>query len=192
MSKGSHTTMETKDTVELSCIEPVETPESETSEAESTASLTLEEQLAAKEKEARENWDRFLRERADLENYRKRVNREKEELLNYGNKSLIEEILPIVDNLERALEHASDDGMTAVVEGIRMTHSMLVGALKKFGVTPIEAAGAVFDPAFHQAMAQVPTEEHPPNTVVQEFQKGYLLKERLLRPAMVTVSTAVK
>lgn len=152
----------------------------------------LEAQLAAKEKECRENWDRYLRERADLENYRKRVNREKEELLNYGTKSLIEEILPVVDSLERALVHANEDGLSAVVEGIRMTHCMLVAALKKFGVTPVEAAGAPFDPAFHQAMSQVATDEHPPNTVVEEFQKGYLLKERLLRPAMVSVSAPPK
>lgn len=183
--------METKDTVELSGIEPVEGLESEPA-AETADELSIEERLAAKEKEARENWDRFLRERADMENYRKRVNREKEELLNYGNKSLIEEILPIVDNLERALGHASEDGMTAVVEGIRMTHSMLMAALKKFGVTPVDTAGAAFDPAFHQAMAQVPTDEHSPNTVVQEFQKGYMLKERLLRPAMVSVAAALK
>jgi molecular chaperone GrpE len=184
--------MEPKDTVELSSIEPEISLETGTAAPDSSETSSLEEQLAAKEKEARENWDRFLRERADLENYRKRVNREKEELLNYGNKSLIEEILPIVDNLERALDHASEDGMTAVVEGIRMTHSMLIGALKKFGVTPVESNGVAFDPAFHQAMAQVPTDEHAPNTVVQEFQKGYLLKERLLRPAMVTVATPVK
>jgi len=154
--------------------------------------IQLQEQLAAKEIEVRDNWDRFVRERADLENYRKRANREKEELLNYGNKSLIEEILPIVDNLERALAHATEDGQSAVVEGIRMTHVMLVAALKKFGVTPLESVGVIFDPAFHQAMAQVPTDEHPPNTVVEEFQKGYLLKERLLRPAMVTVATPAK
>lgn len=152
----------------------------------------LREQLTAKDLEVRDNWDRFVRERADLENYRKRANREKEELLNYGNKSLIEEILPIVDNLERALAHATEDGQSAVVEGIRMTHVMLVAALKKFGVTPLEAVGTTFDPAFHQAMAQVPTDELTPNTVVEEFQKGYLLKERLLRPAMVTVATPVK
>jgi molecular chaperone GrpE len=152
----------------------------------------LEQQLAAKEKECHENWDRFLRERADLENYRKRASREKEELLNYCTKSLIEEILPVVDNLERALAHVGDNGDSAVVEGIRMTHCMLLAALKKFGVTPVEAAGAPFDPAYHQAMSQVPTDEHPPNTVVQQFQKGYLLKERLLRPAMVSVATAPK
>lgn len=152
----------------------------------------LEEQLAAKEAECRENWDRFVRERADLENYRKRVNREKEELLNYGTKSLMEEILPVVDNLERALSHASENGLAGLVEGVQMTHGMLIAALKKFGVTPLESAGAAFDPSFHQAMTQIPTDQHPPNTVVEEFQKGYLLKERLLRPAMVSVATAPK
>jgi molecular chaperone GrpE len=152
----------------------------------------LEEQLAAKEKECRENWDRFLRERADLENFRKRASREKEELLNYCTKSLIEEILPVVDSLERALGHVSEEGDSAVVEGIRMTHGMLVAALRKFGVTAVETAAAPFDPAFHQAMSQVPTDQYPPNTVVQEFQKGYLLKDRLLRPAMVSVSAAPK
>lgn len=152
----------------------------------------LEEQLAAKEKECRENWDRFLRERADLENFRKRSSREKEELLNYCTKSLIEEILPVVDNLERALTHVGEEVDSAVVEGIRMTHSMLLAALKKFGVTAVEATGAPFDPAFHQAMTQVQSDLHPPNTVVEEFQKGYLLKERLLRPAMVSVSASPK
>ena len=152
----------------------------------------LEEQLAAKEKECRENWDRFVRERADLENYRKRANREKEELLNYGTKSLIEEILPVVDNMERALVHAGEESLPAVVEGIRMTHGMLMTVLRKFGVTPVESAGAPFDTAFHQAMSQVETDEHPPNTVVEEFQKGYMMKDRLLRPAMVSVSTPPK
>ncbi|MDD2365686.1 MAG: nucleotide exchange factor GrpE [Desulfuromonadaceae bacterium] len=182
--------MEQKDTAE--------TPPDAVFDAENASGITIpdvemtvEERLAAKEKECKENWDRFLRERADLENYRKRVGREKEELLNYGNKSLLEEILPIIDNLERALAHASEDGMDAVVEGIRMTHAMLLAAIKKFNVTPIEAVGKPFDSAFHQAMAQVPTDQHEPNTVVEEYQKGYMLKERLLRPSMVTVATAL-
>ena len=175
------------------CVNELEASE-ETAPAVEIAATeeTVEEQLAAREKEARDNWDRFVRERADLENYRKRVNREKEELLNYGNKSLIEEILPVVDSMERALAHASEDGQAAVVEGIRMTHGMLIAALRKFGVTPIESVGTPFDSAFHQAMAQVPSDDYPPNTVVEEYQKGYLLKERLLRPAMVTVSTPAK
>lgn len=184
--------METKDTVELTSKEAPEEIENNTAANAADTSMSLEEQLAAKEKEAGENWDRFLRERADLENYRKRVNREKEELLNYGTKSLIEEILPVVDNLERAIAHASEDGLGALVEGVRMTHGMLLSALKKFGVSPLEAAGAAFDPAFHQAMVQVPSDEHAPNTVIEELQKGYMLKERLLRPAMVTVSSTAK
>jgi len=160
--------------------------------AQTDVMTELQAQLTAKEAEAAANWDKFLRERADLENYRKRVNKEKEELLNYGNKSLIEDILPVLDSLERALAHATEDGLGALVEGIRMTHGMLLTTLRKFGVTPVESAGAVFDPAFHQAMAQVPTDDYPANTVVEEYQKGYLLKERLLRPAMVTVAVAPK
>jgi molecular chaperone GrpE len=184
--------MEQKDTVEITPPDAVFDSENVTGISIPEGELSLEEQLAAKDKEAKENWDRFLRERADLENYRKRVGREKEELLNYGNKSLLEEILPIIDNLERALTHASEDGIGAVVEGIRLTHTMLLSAVKKFNVTPIEAVGAPFDSAFHQAMAQVATDQHEPNTVVEEYQKGYMLKERLLRPAMVTVAAAVK
>lgn len=164
----------------------------ETNKEEAVSEPTVAELLAAKEQEARDNWDKFIRERADLENYRKRVNREKEELLNYGNKSLLEEILPVVDNLERALSHADEESPSALVEGIRMTHGILISALKKFGVTPVESIGQPFNPDFHQAMTQVPSDQHPANTVVDEFQKGYLLKERLLRPAMVSVSTAVK
>ena len=189
-AKGNQN-MEQTDSVDIEKPEAAAEGTAQDSAASGTL-LTLEEQLAAKEKEARENWDRFLRERADLENYRKRVGREKEELLNYGNKSLLEEILPIIDNLERALAHVSEDGLGAVVEGIRMTHTMLLTTLKKFNVTPIEAVGAPFDSAYHQAMAQVPTDQHEPNTVVEEYQKGYLLKERLLRPSMVTVATPVK
>jgi molecular chaperone GrpE len=169
--------------------EPTETTEPTTPEEQISH---LKELLAAKEVESRENWDRFVRERADLENYRKRTNREKEELLNYGTKSLIEEILPVVDSLERALVHANEDDISAVVEGIRMTHGILLSALKKFGVTPVESAGTTFNPEFHQAMTQVPTDQTPPNTVVEEFQKGYMLKDRLLRPTMVSVSTAPK
>lgn len=184
--------MKPKDIVEISPPETVADEENISDTHAPEGGLPLEEQLAAKEKEARENWDRFLRERADLENYRKRVGREKEELLNYGNKSLLEEILPVIDSLERALAHASEDGLGAVVEGIRMTHAMLLTALKKFNVIPIEAVGAPFDSAFHQAMAQVPTDQHEPNTVVEEYQKGYMLKERLLRPSMVTVAAPVK
>jgi len=149
----------------------------------------LEETLAVKEAEARNNWDKFLRERADLENYRKRVQREKEEILKYGNESLILEILPVIDNVERALSHASEEPHVAIIEGIRLTHAMLLSTLKKFGVTPIETAqGCPFDPSFHQAMHQVASSEFPPNSVVEELQRGYMINDRLLRPALVSVA----
>lgn len=162
--------------------------------AEETASAgerlkQLEEALAVKEAEAAANWDKFVRERADLENYRRRVQKEKEELLKYGNESLLLEILPVLDNMERALAHSGEESQNAVIEGVRMTHTMLLGALKKFGVSPIETGrGTAFDPAFHQAMCQVESDDLPANTVVEELQKGYVLNERLLRPAMVSVT----
>jgi molecular chaperone GrpE len=162
----------------------------ETAESPTDSTMVeLREALAAKEAEARNNWDKFLRERADLENYRKRVQKEKEEILKYGNESLIMEILPVIDNMERALSHASEESPEAVMEGVRLTHTMLLSTLKKFGVTPIEiTVGCPFDPAYHQAMHQVESGEVPPNTVVEELQRGYMIHDRLLRAAMVSVA----
>lgn len=148
----------------------------------------LQSQLAIKEAEAAANWDKFVRERADLENYRKRTQREKEELIKYGNETLLMEILPAVDNMERALDHLDPESNDQVIIGVRMTLDMLVSALKKFGVTPVSAEkGGVFDSAHHQAMGQV-VSDLPANSIAEVFQKGYLLNERLLRPAMVMVS----
>ena len=148
----------------------------------------LEAKLAAKEAEAAANWDKFVRERADLENYRKRASREKEELIKYGNETLLTEILPAMDNLERALDHLDSECSDPVIVGVKMTLDMLAAALKKFGVAPVPAdKGGAFDPALHQAMGQVAS-EFPANSIAEVFQKGYLLNERLLRPAMVMVS----
>jgi molecular chaperone GrpE len=148
----------------------------------------LAAKLAEKEAEAAANWDKFLRERADLENYRKRVQKEKEEILKYGNESLLTEILPAVDNMERALDHLDPDNADPVVVGIRMTLDMLTAALKKFGVVQIVTEkGGEFDSALHQAMAQVES-DFPANSIAEVLQKGYTLNERLLRPAMVMVS----
>jgi len=152
----------------------------------------LEESLSAKEAEAATNWDKYLRERADLENYRRRVQKEKEDLMKYGNECLLLEILPVLDNMERALDHASEESLSAVIEGINITRNMLLSVLKKFGVEPIESKGVIFDSAFHQAMCQIEHDEIAPNTVIEEFQKGYMLNDRLLRPAMVSVAAVPK
>jgi len=186
-SGGHKTTENNKDVAERETV-PVAVEGSSEQSAEERI-MDLENALAAKEAEALNNWDKFVRERADLENYRKRVQREKEEILKYGNESLLLEILPVIDSMERALSHASEEPHMAVIEGVRLTHAMLLSTLKKFGVTPIEtSSGCAFDPAFHQAMRQVETTELPPNTVVEELQKGYLINDRLLRAALVSVA----
>ncbi len=152
----------------------------------------LQDALAAKEAEAAANWDKYLRERADLENFRRRAQKDKEDLMKYGNECLLLEILPVMDNMERALSHASEESLAAVIEGVNLTRAMLLGVLKKFGVEPVETKGAAFDPAYHQAMFRIESADVAPNTIVEEFQKGYLLNERLLRPAMVSVAGAPK
>ncbi len=183
------------DSEELTVMqENLEIPELSAAGEESAAERIkqLEEELARKEAEAAANWDKFVRERADLENFRKRALRDKEDLLKYGNESLLLEILPVIDNMERALAHASEESMVAVIQGIELTLSMLQSAAKKFGVTPIDAKGKMFDPAYHQAMTQVESEDHVANTVLDEFQKGYMLNDRLLRPALVSVAAGPK
>jgi molecular chaperone GrpE len=150
-----------------------------------------EQLLAEARAEAAKNWDLYLRERADLENFRKRSAREKEEAIRFANDRLLREMIPILDNLERALEHAAGGaGGESLLEGVEMTINMFRKALEGFGVKPVAAIGTLFDPNLHQAMGQVETADHPPNTVSAEFQKGYLLHDRLLRPSLVMVAKA--
>ncbi len=142
--------------------------------------------------EARKNWDLYLRERADLENFRKRSQRDKEDALRYGNDRLLKEMIPVLDNLERAVDHAGQNANDdqGLLEGVNMTIIQFRKALDDFGVKPITAIGEAFDPNRHQAMGQIETAEQVPNTVVTEFQKGYMLHDRLLRPSMVMVAKA--
>jgi molecular chaperone GrpE len=157
-------------------------------EADSPTAISAEdiEKLKA---EARENHDRYLRSAAEFENFKKRMDRERSDSIRYANEDLIKQLLPVVDNLERALAHAEEVGADeAMVEGVNMVHKQFVDALEKFGVTRVEAMEKPFDPNYHEAMMQVETDEHPPNTVVMEMAKGYMLHDRLIRPAIVGVS----
>ncbi|MDH3963093.1 MAG: nucleotide exchange factor GrpE [Deltaproteobacteria bacterium] len=141
------------------------------------------------EDELSETRERVLRTAADAENFKKRLQREKEEQTRYANESLMRELLPVIDNLERALEHSeagADQG--GLLEGLNMTLKGFLDTLTRFGCTPVETAGKPFDPNFHEAVSQEESADHEPNTVLRELQKGYMLKERLLRPAMVLVS----
>jgi len=149
----------------------------------------LKKKLEEKEKEAKENYDRLLRTAADFENYKKRAAREKEDWTKFANEDLVRAILPFIDNLERAVNHAQKIADTGVlVEGVQLTLQQLLQALNKFGLSSFESVGKPFDPAMHEAMLVVETDKHEPNQVVEEFQKGYLLNDRLLRPATVSVS----
>jgi len=151
----------------------------------------LKKKLEEKENELKEHHDRLLRLAADFENYKKRTTKEKEEWTKFANEDLIRSILPFIDNLERAVNHAEKVSDTGVlIEGVRLTLQQLLQALNKFGLSTFESVGKPFDPTVHEAMLVVETDQHEPNQVLEEFQKGYLLKDRLLRPATVSVSKA--
>jgi molecular chaperone GrpE len=149
----------------------------------------LKKKLEEKEKEVKEHYDRLLRVAADFDNYKKRAVREKEEWTKFANEDLIKAILPFIDNLERAINHAEKvEDAGVLIEGVRLTIQQLLQALNKFGLSSFESVGKPFDPAMHEAILLVPTDQHEPNQVVEEFQKGYLLNDRLIRPATVSVS----
>lgn len=168
--------------------QPVEEPSAEDAPENGQAPGGAE--LEQAREEARRNYEQYLRVAADLENFRKRAQREKEELSKFSNERILREILPVIDNLERAVEHArqEDSGGEGLLEGVEMTLTQFGKVLDKFGVTPMDSVGETFDPARHEAVGQLESAEHAPNVVAQELQKGYLLHERLLRPAMVMVA----
>jgi molecular chaperone GrpE len=150
----------------------------------------LKAKLEAKEQESNEAYDRFLRVSAEFENFKKRSFREMSDFKKFANESLLKEMLPIVDNLELALSSLNEKGNpeSGLREGVELTLKEILKTLEKFGVKPIEALEKVFDPNFHQAVMQEESEDYPEQTVLKELQKGYLIHDRLLRPAMVVVS----
>ena len=149
--------------------------------------------LKEKEKEASENLDKYMRAVAELENYKKRAAKEKAEFVKYGNENLIKDILPLADSLDRACKHACNaDDLEVFKAGLKLVQEQLCCCLEKYGVEKIKAIGKDFDPNIHEALLQVETEEHEDNKVVDEFEKGYLLNSRLLRPAKVSVCKRTK
>jgi len=158
---------------------------------EAVEAREVERRQPAGEGETAELHDRLLRLQADFENFRKRTLKEKEEAFRYGNQNIVKDLLPTVDNLERAIEHArgSQTGdLEGLLQGVELVLRELLGALEQHGLAAIEAEGQTFDPAVHEAMTQQIDESAPANTVMQVFQKGYRLRDRLLRPARVVVS----
>ncbi|MCX6357774.1 MAG: nucleotide exchange factor GrpE [Candidatus Aureabacteria bacterium] len=153
----------------------------------SDAELAALREKAAK---ADEYYNRLLRTTADLENYKKRVERERSDLLKFAHEELMAELITVLDNFERALAaaHTVKD-VAGVTEGINLIHKQLLDVLRKFGLSPIAAIGQPFNPQLHEAIAQKESDAHPEGTVMAEHLKGYTLDTRLLRPAAVTVAT---
>ena len=167
-------------------VEADASPEKYDTEAEDLA-----QRLEAAEEAANENYDRFLRVSAEFDNFKKRTAREMEDFKKFSTERLIKELLPVVDNLERALVSAEDPSAQekGIKEGVDLTLQEIMRVLERFGVKSIQSLNEPFDPTYHQAMMQEPRDNVPGNTVISELQKGYTLHDRLLRPAMVIVST---
>lgn len=163
--------------------EVVETPEGQVEEE------GLASQLTKVREEARDIEDRMLRLAAEFENYKKRMQRERETMMKYAEENILKELLPTIDNLERAIEQGQkSEDAAALLEGVEMTYNGLLSALEKFGLTPLSGVGEEFDPNFHEALAMEPSDEVPANVILQEYQKGYMFKDRLIRAAKVVVS----
>jgi molecular chaperone GrpE len=149
----------------------------------------LQAQIAEKDKEIAELKDKYLRALADSENARKRIRQQSEESVRIQRESILRDLLPIIDNLERALAAARNGTDTkTIVDGVEMTVRALIDFLRAQGVTPLQSIGQAFDPNRHEAVDHVASEAHPANTVVDEFHRGYLIGERVLRPARVSVA----
>ena len=152
---------------------------------------TLRAKLQEKEAEAKANYDLFLRERAEMENFKRRMQRDQADSLRFANEPLLRALLPVADNLERAIEHAQGGGNgQPLVTGVTLVLRSFLEVLEKQGVTRMSAKGEPFDPNKHEAILQVESVTVAPNTVVDEHHPGYALHGRLLRPALVTVTKA--
>jgi molecular chaperone GrpE len=147
----------------------------------------------SQEKQAQEELqiyqDKYIRLAAEFENYKRRAQRDQSDAIRYANESLLKKLLSTFDNLERAIQCGKDAGASgSLLEGVELTHKQFLETVEKLGVRQVSSTGSLFDPNMHQAVAQVESETVEPNTVVEEFQKGYFLHDRILRPAMVTVA----
>ncbi|MFQ6042875.1 MAG: nucleotide exchange factor GrpE [Candidatus Poribacteria bacterium] len=160
--------------------------------------ISVEEELERLQADVEATKDRMLRTAAEFENYKKRAEREKNEFMKYIATEFVTDLLPIMDNLERAIDAIDQGKDNASVagqnfesfrEGVKLIYKQLQDVLTRRGVTQIEAVGKPFDPNVHEAVMQTPSEEYPANTVVAEFQKGYMLHDRVIRASMVSVSS---
>ena len=154
---------------------------------------SAEEEMVVMQQELGQARDMMLRLAAELDNYKKRSVRERESLIKYASQGVIQELIPILDNFERAIESANQSkDLDSLTKGVEMIFKQMYDALERKGVSKINALGETFDPNIHEAIAQVASDECPENTVVEELQKGYMLHDRVIRPSRVAVSCGIK
>ena len=169
--------------------ETIQEQEEPVNEAAAPEAQEEDAEVAKLRAEAEEHQQRFLRAQADFDNFRRRTLKEKEELAKYASMKLVTELVPVLDNFERALATAQQGAETeSFAKGVEMIFRQFEGVLQAEGVTAMNSVGQPFNPDFHQAIMQVESEEHEEGIVVEEVQKGYMLKDKVLRPAMVKVS----
>jgi molecular chaperone GrpE len=148
----------------------------------------IEQAVIGQGEKSAENYEKYLRALADLENFKKRAAKEKQDAIKYGNEALIKDLLPIVDGMDRALEYSEQsDDFTSFKEGLQILQGQLSRFLEKYGAEAIDALNQPFDPQLHEALMMVESADHEANRVVTQMEKGYLLHGRLLRPAKVCV-----
>src|SRR5258708_16391679 len=157
------------------------------------ASVSAEQLDGLRERAAKadEHWDRLLRTTADFDNFKKRAAREKQDAIKYANESLLQKLIPILDNFEMAqsaTQAAQTDAAQSLQTGVNMIHQQLKNALSEAGLEELDASGKAFDPNLHEAVSQQETNDHPEGQVVQQLRKGYKFRDRLLRPASVVVA----
>ncbi|MDA0738158.1 MAG: nucleotide exchange factor GrpE [Nitrospirae bacterium] len=151
----------------------------------------VQSELDAKETELQTLNDKYLRLAAEFENYKRRAQRDQSDTVRFANEKLLKDLIPTVDNLERALQCSKEQSdAVGLLQGVELTYKQYLDTLEKCGVTQVSSVGEPFDPAKHQAVGQVESSTIAENCVVDEYQKGYFLQDRILRPAMVTVAKA--
>jgi len=161
-----------------------------TEQTDANGEPSFQDTLTLKAEECKTLNDKYIRLAAEFENYKRLSQRDQRDQVRYSNEQILKELLPVVDNLERAIKAAKDTGgPNALVQGVELTLKQLAGTLTKFGVQPIDSVGHPFDPTAHQAVSQVASDTVPHQHVAEEYQRGYRLHDRTIRPAMVSVSS---
>lgn len=174
---------------ETGAVSEADTPEPDTQEPSPFSKLRSQVDVLMSERASL--YDKLLRRQAEFENYRKRVERERAELYQHGREDVLLQFLPVVDNFERALSslEESEGDAEALRRGVELIHKQFSDALTKLGLETVEAVGHTFDPHLHEAVTTEATDKHKENTVIEEFQRGYKIGDRLLRPAKVKVAS---